>query len=147
MKLVTRRDVSNNNKKDSRPNAPPPQNDVAQLTDTVTAQVCYYHQTFDEKACLCSEPCSYFKPIGQRELANIASCPFKLLYVADKHNKCKYLIDTGSAVSVLPKSCANRTSDAVCLPLVAVVILLLTPTVIVDASSTLVLNEITRGHS
>ena len=45
--------------------------------------------------------------------------PSKLLYVADKHNKCNYLIDTGAAVSVLPKSCANRTSDAACLPLVA----------------------------
>ena len=43
----------------------------------------------------------------------------KLLYVADKSNKCKYLIDTGAAVSVLPKSCANRISDADCLPLVA----------------------------
>ena len=43
----------------------------------------------------------------------------KLLYVADKHNKCNYLIDTGAEVSVLPKSCANRTSDTACLPLVA----------------------------
>ena len=43
----------------------------------------------------------------------------KLLYVADKRNNCKYLIDTGAAVSVLPKSCANRISDADCLPLVA----------------------------
>ena len=43
----------------------------------------------------------------------------KLLYVADKNHKCKYLIDTGAAVSVLPKSCANRISDADCLPLVA----------------------------
>ena len=45
--------------------------------------------------------------------------PSKLLYVADKHNKCNYLIDTGAAVSISPKSCANRTSDAACLPLVA----------------------------
>ena len=43
----------------------------------------------------------------------------KLLYVADKNHKCKYLIDTGAAVSILPKSCANRISDADCLPLVA----------------------------
>ena len=45
--------------------------------------------------------------------------PSKLLYVADKRNKCKYLKDTGAAVNVLPKSCANRISDADCLPLVA----------------------------
>ena len=43
----------------------------------------------------------------------------KSLYVADKRHKCKYLIDTGAAVSVLPKSCANRISYADCLPLVA----------------------------
>ena len=42
----------------------------------------------------------------------------KFLYVADKNHKCKYLIDRGAAVSVLPKSCANRISDADCLPLV-----------------------------
>ena len=119
---ITRQDVSNNNKKDSRPNAPPPQtpqNNVAQPTETATAQVCYYHQTFSGKARLCSEPCSYYSTLGQREVANIALSSSKFLYVADKQNKCNYLIDTGAAVSVLPKSCTNRTSDAACLPLVA----------------------------
>ena len=57
--------------------------------------------------------------IGQREVANIASYPSKLLYVDDKRNKCRYLIDTGAAVSVLPKSCVNRTTDTGSLPLVA----------------------------
>ena len=113
---VTRQDVSTNNKKNNRPNAPPPH---IQQNNAVIVQVCYYHQTFGEKARLCSEPCSYYKTIGQREVANIASYSAKLSYVADKHNKCKYLIDTGAAVSVLPKSCANMTSDATCLPLVA----------------------------
>ena len=79
----------------------------------------------------------FFKLIGQSKAATLASdeitearhgsaeasfpslSPSKLLYVADKHNKCNYLIDTGAAVSVLPKSCTNRTSDAACLPLVA----------------------------
>ena len=40
-----------------RPHVPPPQspqNNVAQPTDTATAQVCYYHQTYGEKARLCS---------------------------------------------------------------------------------------------
>ena len=45
--------------------------------------------------------------------------PSRLLYVADKRNKCTYLIDTGAAVSVLPRSCANGTVDADSLPLVA----------------------------
>ena len=105
-----------------RPHAPPPQtpqNNVAQSPDIATAQVCYYHQIFGEKARLCSEPCSYYSKLGQREVANITLSHSKLLYVADKGHKCKYLIDTGAAVSVLPKSCANGISDADSLPLVA----------------------------
>ena len=56
---------------------------------------------------------------GSAEASFPSLSPSKLLYVADKHNKCNYLIDMGAAVSVLPKSYANRTSDAACLPLVA----------------------------
>ena len=105
-----------------RPVAPPPQtpqNNVAQPTDTATAQVCYYHHTYGGKARLCSEPCSYYVSLGQREVANIALSHSKLLYVADKGHKCRYLIDTGAAVSVLPRSCATGISDADSLPLVA----------------------------
>ena len=79
----------------------------------------------------------FFKLVGQSKVATLASgeiaevrhgsaeAPLpslsttKLLYVANKHNKCKYLIDTGAAVGVLPKFCTNRTSNATCLPLVA----------------------------
>ena len=68
---------------------------------------------------MCSEPCSYYVSLGQREVANIALSHSKLLYVADKGHKCRYLFDTGAAVSVLPKSCANGISDADSLPLVA----------------------------
>ena len=102
-----------------RPFVPPPQNNVAQPTDTATAQVCYYHHTYGEKARLCSEPCSYYVSLGQREVANIALSHPKLLYVADKGHKCRYLIDTCAAVSVLPKSCANGISGTDSLPLVA----------------------------
>ena len=112
----------NNVKQNICPNKPPPQtpqNNVAQPTDTATAQVCYYHQNFGQKARLCSEPCSYYSTLGQREVANIALSHSKLLYVADKNHKCMYFIDTGAAVSILPKSCANRILDADCLPLVA----------------------------
>ena len=108
-----------NAQKKIRPHALPPQNNVAQQTEIATAQVCYYHQNFGEKACLCNEPCSYYSTLGQREVANIALSHSKLLYVADKNHKCTYLIDTGAVVSVLPKSCANRIWDADCLPLVA----------------------------
>ena len=57
--------------------------------------------------------------IGQRKVATIASSPSKLLYVADKQNKCDYLIDTGGAVSVLSKSCTNGTADTSSLTLFA----------------------------
>ena len=81
--------------------------------------------------------CVFFKLSGQRNVATLASgeptetrhnymeathptlSPSRLLYVADKQNKCNYLIDTGAAVSVLPKSCANGTVDSSSLPLVA----------------------------
>ena len=89
-----------NNQQVNRPYVSPPtlQLSTVQPTDTVNAQVCYYHQTFGDKARLCSEPCSYHKLIGQHEVVNIASYPSKLLYVDDKRNKCRYLIDTGAAV-------------------------------------------------
>ena len=99
----------NNHNEVRQPNLPPPnasRKNTTTPTDTANTPFCYYHQTFGDKARLCSEPCSYYKTLGQRKIANIASYPAKLLYVADKRNKCKYLIDTGAAVSVLPKSCA-----------------------------------------
>ena len=129
----------NNAKQNIRPYVPPPQtpqNNVAQSTDTATVQVCYYHQTFGEKARLCSEPSSCYSTLGQREVANIALSHSKLLYVADKNHKCKYLIDMGAAVSVLPKSCANRISDTDCLPWWPLITLLSIPTATVNASST-----------
>ena len=51
----------------------------------------------------------------ETEIPKLSTC--KLLYVADRRNKCNYLI--GAAVSVLPRSCANGTVDADSLPLVA----------------------------
>ena len=59
---VTRQDVSNNNKKDSRPNAPSPQttqSNVAQPIYTADAPVCFYHQTFGDRARTCREPCAF----------------------------------------------------------------------------------------
>ena len=59
---VTRQDVSNNNKKDSRSNAPPPQttqSNVAQLIDTADAPVCFHHQTLGDRASTCREPCAF----------------------------------------------------------------------------------------
>ena len=45
-----------------RHTVPPParqQNNAAQPTDTVNAPVCYYHQTFGDKARMCRELCAF----------------------------------------------------------------------------------------
>ena len=65
---VNRRGLFTNTQLPNRPYVPPPtlQPNTAQPTDPVNAQVCYYHQTFGDKARLCSEPCSYYKTLGQR---------------------------------------------------------------------------------
>ena len=112
--------------------APPPnspQTGTAQPTapDDVLL-ICYYHQRFGDEAHLCRDPCAFaLNCLNQRKAATLAPnettvpklSPSRLLYVADKRNKCNYLIDTGAAVSVLPRSCANGTVDADNIPLVA----------------------------
>ena len=125
----------------ARPFVPPPnpqRNDAAKTLDSANAPVCYFHQTFCDKARTCRSPCAFFfKLLSQSKVATLASGGItetrhdsanasspklshsKLLYVADKGHKCRYLINTGAAVSVLPKSCANGISDADSLPLVA----------------------------
>ena len=107
------------------------------MLQTESIRLMHLFATFGDKACTCRNPCAFsFKLLSQIKVATLASGGItkghdsveatlpklfhsKLLYVADKNNKCKYLIDAGAAVSVLPKSCANRISDADCLPLVA----------------------------
>ena len=111
-----------------------PQTGTAQPTATDDALICYYHQRFGDKAHLCRDPCAL---LSQCKVVTLVSgkpnetqndcveteipklSPSRLLYVAEKRNKCNYLIDTGAAVSVLPRSCANGTVDADSLPLVA----------------------------
>ena len=115
------------------PALPPnsPQTGTAQPTATDDALICSYHQRFGDKAHLCRDPCAFaLNCLNQRKVATLAPAepnettvpklsPSRLLYVADKRNKCRYSIDTGAAVSVLPRSYANGTVDADSLPLVA----------------------------
>ena len=59
---VNRQGVFTNTKQDSCPNAAPPhtqQNNAAQPIDTADAPVCFYHQTFGDKARTCTEPCAF----------------------------------------------------------------------------------------
>ena len=118
----------------SRLNIPPPnrqKNSAAQPIDThITKHSVIKHARADK-------PARFFKLVGQSKVATLASgeitetrhdsaeatlptlSPSKLLYGADKRNKCKYLIETGVAVSILHKFWANRTTDTTSLPLVA----------------------------
>ena len=129
----------NDAKQNIRPNAPPPQtpqDNVAQPTDTATAQVCYYHQTFGEKARLCSEPWSYYSTLGQREVANIALSHSKLLYVADKNINANTWL-TRAQLSAFCRNLALtgfRTQTA--FPWWPLITLLSIPAATVNASST-----------
>ena len=122
--IPNRQGSFNNHNENSRPNLPPPnalQNNATTPTDTA-----YIH-----RSAIITRPSVIkhamprplrvlFKLLSQSKVATLAPgeitetrhdsaeatlpklFPFKLLYVADKRNKCKYLIDTGAAVSVLP---------------------------------------------
>ena len=92
----------------------------------------------------------FFKLAGRSKLATLASgditetrhdyaeatlpmlSPSKLFYVADKRNKCKYLIDTGAAVSVFPKSLTGLQTLSGC-PSFHLIIVLSIPMVLVNA--------------
>ena len=114
---VDRQGFFTNVQQSSRPNVPQPnthQNSAVQPIDTASAPVCYYHQTSGDKAHTCRDPLAVFFKVCQSKVATLASdeitetrldaaeitlptlSPSKLLYVADKRNKCKYLVDTGS---------------------------------------------------
>ena len=46
----------------ARPFVPPPnpqRNDAAKTLDSANAPVCYFHQTFGDKACTCRSPCAF----------------------------------------------------------------------------------------
>ena len=58
------------NQKLPLPTAPPldrKQNNASQSIRTDNAQVCFYHQTFGDKVCMCNE-LSFYKLIGQRKV-------------------------------------------------------------------------------
>ena len=52
----------NNVQQNARPFVPPPnvqQNNAAKVLDTANAPVCYFHQTFGDKARTCRSPCAF----------------------------------------------------------------------------------------
>ena len=51
-----------NEQNNARPFVPPPnpqRNDAARTKDTANAPVCYFHQTFGDKARTCRSPCAF----------------------------------------------------------------------------------------
>ena len=71
--------------------------------------ICWYHETYQKKALRCKQPCS-FQQIPSSDKGNTVattaasgqnqiSC---LFYVDDPSNGMKFLVDTGSEVSVIP---------------------------------------------
>ena len=61
--VPNRQESFTNINENSRPNVPPPntqQNNATQPIDTANAPVCYYHQTFGDKARTCRDPCAFF---------------------------------------------------------------------------------------
>ena len=74
----------NNAKQNIRPYVPPQnaqQNNAANRIDTANAPVCYFHQTFGDKARMCRDPCAFSVEATLPKLFHS-----KLLYVADKNN-------------------------------------------------------------
>ena len=70
-------------------------------------ELCWYHAKFGENAKKCKEPCAW-------EENNIAavdsgdSASGHLFYVTDKETHIRFLVDTGSEVSVIPPSASDR---------------------------------------
>ena len=74
-------------------------------------KVCRFHIKFGNSSHKCQQPCDFprkvtiSKPSNNSKLLNsISSNNEKRLHILDKSNNIKFLIDSGSVVSVLPKS-------------------------------------------
>ena len=89
-----------------------PRTEPAQAAKRVTSGLkndyCRYHKTFGHDARRCQPPCS-FRQQGNYKRRKVvskisSSRTSRLLYISDASSKIRYLIDTGSAVSILPPS-------------------------------------------
>lgn len=74
--------------------------------------LCFYHKKFGEAAINCKQPCGrrYSEPVKQdcHTASSTTSTINNMLQVSDISNARTYLIDTGSAVSLLPASDRDR---------------------------------------
>nr|CDS25957.1 gag pol polyprotein [Hymenolepis microstoma] len=74
-------------------------------------QICYYHRTYGDKARRCRPTCKYAKS-KSRSPSGKSHAPHRLLSVVDRNSKIKFLVDTGSEVSVISRSAEKRCLQA-----------------------------------
>ncbi|XP_039429735.1 uncharacterized protein LOC120413094 [Culex pipiens pallens] len=80
-------------------------------------EICWYHKKYGTRATRCREPCQFSKKLSDRppvsaEVGGLSRSRRLLIY--DRSSKTKYLIDTGSDVSIVPAQMSdkrNPTSD------------------------------------
>ena len=61
-------------------------------------ELCWYHAKFGENAKKCKEPCAW----EENNIAAVDSASGHLFYITDKETHKRFLVDTGSEVSVIP---------------------------------------------
>ena len=93
------------NKKSQRGRSPSPAPQRQQTQD-----VCWYHAKFGDRAQKCKPPCS---KAGQTPAKLVATgttglLPSQLFFITDNNSACRFLIDTGAEVSVLPPTRTDR---------------------------------------
>uniref|UniRef100_A0A5S6R481 RNA-directed DNA polymerase n=1 Tax=Trichuris muris TaxID=70415 RepID=A0A5S6R481_TRIMR len=96
--------------------SPSPSTATRQRDDS-PQQVCFYHRRFGAKARKCTPPCHAGKRQRRTTLTPVAAADLqsRCLHLTDVRSGTRFLIDTGSAVSLLPlrfKTTANATHTA-----------------------------------
>nr|CUU99445.1 hypothetical transcript [Hymenolepis microstoma] len=96
-----------------RPISPRKRRNPTRDTDTV----CYFHRTFGDKAKKCRPGCRARQAVKATAEPGFPSS--RLLYVLDRNSKRRFLVDTGSEVSVIPRSEEKRCLKPTGTPLLA----------------------------
>ncbi|XP_013136943.1 PREDICTED: uncharacterized protein LOC106102080, partial [Papilio polytes] len=65
--------------------------------------ICWYHAKYQDKAVKCAQPCTY-QPASTTTMATDGCPPTGRLFVTDRRNNTRFLVDTGSDVCVYPRA-------------------------------------------
>jgi hypothetical protein len=97
--------------KDRRPDNRPPSRDDA---GTIP---CWYHRRFGPRAQKCTQPCAYHQQEKQAPkkpmAASVCTTTTALFFVTDRCTKQRFLVDTGSRISVFPCKLTSQGTDIV----------------------------------